>query len=175
MVGSAGFALASLPFAADAVGPRPVAVTYFVASIFFTSAAFEQLRACRLVTLEWWSSLIQLLGTLFFNISTFAGMAQDLSGPQVDLLVWSPDVFGSACFLISSALAVREARGHRIAERVSWENLIGSIAFGISAIAAYVIPNTSEALNASLASSFTLIGALLFFRAAQLLPRATPT
>ncbi len=175
MVGSAGFALASLPFAADALGTRPIAVAYFVSSIFFTAAAFEQLRACRLVSLEWWGSLIQLLGTLFFNISTFSGMSEKLSSPGIDLLVWSPDVFGSICFLVSSALAVREARGHRIAERASWENMIGSVAFGVSAIAAYVIPNTNEAVNASLASSFTLIGALLFFRAAQLLPRATPS
>lgn len=110
MVGSAGFALASLPFAADLAGARAVGVTYFV---------------------------------------------------------------GSIAFLASSALAVKEARGHRVAERVSWENMIGSIAFGVSAVAAYVVPDTYEALNASAATSFTLIGALLFFRAAQLLPRAT--
>lgn len=173
MVGSAGFALASLPFAADLAGTRVVSVTYFVSSIFFTSAASEQLRACHLGTLEWWSALIQLLGTLFFNVSTFYGLAENLSGPQTDLLVWSPDVFGSIAFLVSSALAVKEARGHRIAERVSWENMIGSVAFGVSAVAAYVIPDTSEALNASAATSFTLVGALLFFRAAQLLPRAS--
>src|SRR5207247_2472466 len=80
---------------------------------------------------------------------------------------------GSACFAVSSVLALPEARGHNIATRVAIENFAGSVAFGLSAIASYVVPNTDHAANAALATSGTLIGALLFYRAAQLLPRAT--
>jgi hypothetical protein len=40
MIGSACFAVASLP-AASSVSDRAVGLTYFVGSIFFTTAAFE--------------------------------------------------------------------------------------------------------------------------------------
>ena len=173
MIGSACFAIASLPFAAKLAHQGVVGVTYFVGSIFFTAAAFEQLRACRPGGLDWWASAVQFAGTIFFNVSTFNAMRHGLSGHETNLVVWAPDVFGSICFLVSSGLAVPEAKGNRVAARVAIENLVGSVAFGVSAIAAYIVPNTSEPLNAAAATSWTLIGAILFFRAAQLLPRAT--
>ena len=43
MIGSAGFALGSVSAYASAVGPTADAVTFFVSSIFFTSASFLQL------------------------------------------------------------------------------------------------------------------------------------
>ena len=173
MVGSACFAVASLPFAASLAHQGIVGVTYFTGSVFFTAAAFEQLRACGTLRLEFWASSIQFAGTVFFNVNTFDAMKQGLSGHHTDLLVWAPDAIGSACFLVSSVLALPEARGHNIATRVAIENFAGSVAFGLSAIASYVVPNTDHAANAALATSGTLIGALLFYRAAQLLPRAT--
>jgi hypothetical protein len=48
-------------------------------------------------------------------------------------------------------------------------NLVGSIAFGISAIAAYVVPDTNELVNAALATSMTLVGALCFLWSALIL------
>ena len=53
-------------------------------------------------------------------------------------------------------------------------NLIGSVAFGISAIAAYVVPDTKELLNAALATSMTLVGALCFLWAARILVKPPP-
>ena len=53
-------------------------------------------------------------------------------------------------------------------------NLIGSLAFGVSAIAAYVVPDTDELLNASLATSTTLLGALCFLWAARILVKPPP-
>ena len=44
-------------------------------------------------------------GTLFFNISTFEAMNDQLSASAADRLVWTPDVRGSICFLMSSVLA----------------------------------------------------------------------
>jgi hypothetical protein len=173
MVGSACFAVASLPFAASLAHQGIVGITYFTGSVFFTAAAFEQLRASEPDSLGWWASVVQFAGTIFFNVSTFAAMKQGLSGHQTNLLVWAPDTVGSIGFLVSSVLAVPEARGNNIATRVAIENLVGSVAFGISAIAAYIVPNTDQALNAAAATTWTLIGAILFFRAAQLLPRAT--
>ena len=64
MIGSACFALASLP-AASSASQRAVGVTYFVGSIFFTSAAFEQLRTAGGNAIELRAAVIQFLGTLF--------------------------------------------------------------------------------------------------------------
>ncbi len=52
--------------------------------------------------------------------------------------------------------------------------MIGSIFFMISAVAACVIPDTDEFVNASLANLGTLVGALYFFWAAWLLLRTQP-
>jgi hypothetical protein len=53
-------------------------------------------------------------------------------------------------------------------------NLIGSIAFAISAVAAYTVPDTNELLNAALATSTTLVGALCFLWAARILVKPPP-
>jgi hypothetical protein len=169
MVGSACFAVASLPAASELSVPA-VGITYFIGSIFFTTAAFEQLRTARGDWRETWSAGIQFAGTLFFNLSTFAGMANSLETGAKELLVWSPDAFGSVCFLASSAIAAVAAWAHPgVIRRSSVLNLVGSVAFGISAIAGFIVPDTDDLLDASLASSATLIGALCFFRAARLL------
>jgi hypothetical protein len=169
MIGSACFAVASLP-GASSVSERVVAVTYFVGSLFFTTAAFEQLRTARGEGTEVGAAAIQFAGTLFFNVTTFAGMAENLSSHQANLLVWSPDVFGSICFLVSSVLAEIAVWGPLVpARRSATLNLVGSIAFGVSAAAAYVVPDTDELLNAALATSTTLLGALCFFWAARVL------
>ncbi|HYA52866.1 MAG TPA: hypothetical protein VEG33_17055, partial [Streptosporangiaceae bacterium] len=47
--------------------------------------------------------------------------------------------------------------------------LIGSVAFGISAVAAYVNPVTGQVNNVQRASTQTLIGAVCFFIGALLL------
>src|SRR5256885_15964822 len=91
MVGSACFAIASLPFAASVAGTGADGITYFTGSVFFTAAAFEQLRACGPLRIEWWASAIQLAGTIFFNVNTFNAMLSGLSGHRTDLLVWAPD------------------------------------------------------------------------------------
>ena len=54
---------------------------------------------------------------------------------------------------------------------MAFVNLVGSIAFGFAAIAAYVVPDTGDLLDASLANSMTLIGAVCFFVAAWWLYR----
>ena len=121
------------------------------------------------------AAAIQFAGTLFFNVSTFAAMSDELSAKQADLLVWSPDAFGSACFLLSSVLAeLAVLRAPLQIRRSAILNLIGSVAFGVSAIAAYVVPDTDELLNASLATSTTLVGALCFLWAARILVKPPP-
>src|SRR5262245_21889449 len=79
MIGSACFALASLPAASD-LSDQAVGVTYFIGSIFFTTAAFEQLRVARGEGNEVWAAGVQFAGTLFFNATTFFSMDTHLSG-----------------------------------------------------------------------------------------------
>jgi hypothetical protein len=174
MIGSACFAVASLP-AASSLSDEAVGVVYFVGSIFFTTAAFEQLRVARGEGSQVWAAGVQFAGTISFNVTTFFGMYDHFSAHRSDLLVWSPDAFGSVCFLVSSVLAeLAVLHAVLVVRRSATLNLVGSVAFGVSAIAAFVIPDTDKLLNASLATSMTLVGALCFLWAARILVKPPP-
>ena len=80
------------------------------------------------------------------------------------------------CFLVASALAWFEAcHGWAAWRPRSWSwwitlaNLIGSIAFGLAAVAGYVDPVTGQVHNAAGANAGTLAGAVCFFIGALLL------
>jgi hypothetical protein len=179
------FALGSLCFAVAAIvsqwasAPRPaIGVTYFVGSIFFTAAACLQWRSTARDPrgTDWWASAIQLAGTLFFNVSTFAGMKHGFDARQSNLRVWTPDVFGSICFLVSSELAYAAVCGRWFCLRprsLSWRiaalNLVGSIAFGVSAVTSLIEPSTQEPVSAAIANAGTAVGALCFLAGALLL------
>jgi hypothetical protein len=194
MIGSALFALGSVPWYVDAVGVRTDAITYFAGSLFFTSAAFLQYReavdhvprpagaprpgfwvwAPR--DLGWLACAVQLAGTLWFNVSTGNALRENLSAAAADQRVWRPDALGSIAFLVASALACldvrragREAPGHQVAWWVATLNMTGSVAFGVSAVAAYIVPATGEVRDAELSNLGTLVGALCFLAGAALL------
>jgi hypothetical protein len=176
--GSVCFAVAS--FASQwASAPRPaIGVTFFVGSIFFTSASYLQLTATgagpwrgdRL------AAIVQLAGTLFFNVSTFAGMQHGFDARETDLRVWTPDAFGSVCFLVASELALAGVCNRWICWRRSsreWQiaalNMLGSVAFGVAAVTSLVEPSTSEPVSAAIANAGTTFGALCFLVGALLL------
>lgn len=174
IVGSACFALPSIPGVASLIGPAAAGITYFVGSIFFTSAATLQLVQSD-DPMDWWASAIQLVGTVWFNIDTFDAMRVGLDATQENLRVWTPDMIGSVCFLVSSYVAYwAVCNGAWCVRRddsdwwVSGANLLGSVFFMLSALAAYVLPATDDLLDASLANSGTLLGALCFLWAARL-------
>ena len=107
-------------------------------------------------------------------------MVTDLSAQAAHQHVWRPDAIGSVCFLVSSALAWYEVCHGWAAWRprsYSWWitllNLIGSIAFGISAVAGYINPVTGQVHNAGRADTQTLIGAVCFLDRCR--PAATRT
>ncbi len=119
---------------------------------------------------------MQLVGTLLFNVSTFAALITVLSVQQENRLVWAPDLFSSAAFLIASHLAWREIRGRGVKKRsgdpdwwIAILNYAGSALFAVSAIGAFVLPTTGELLNAVLVNSGTLLGALFFLVGSYLL------
>ena len=173
-VGSACFAVASFASQWGSVTRPGIGVTFFVGSIFFTSAALLLLLASRTHT-DRVASAIQFVGTLFFNVSTFAAMQDHLDAQQQDLRVWTPDVFGSICFLVSSWLAYTVVSRPSRDWNIGALNLLGSVFFGISAVAALVEPSTSEPVSAAIANAGTTAGAVCFFIGAVLLiPGGTP-
>jgi hypothetical protein len=124
----------------------------------------------------WLAAFIQFVGTVLFNVNTFDVLLPGLSWLQEDLLIWAPDALGSICFLVASGLALLEYGHGRPVWRpgdVSWWvvnlNMLGSIAFGISAIYAIVVPGTGELLDAGAVNAWTLAGAICFFLGAYLL------
>ena len=177
-IGSTCFLVGPFPGLVELVGSEIDGVVFFVGSLFFTSAAALQYVEGGLFgprRLDWWSNVIQLAGTVFFNVSTFDALQTGLDANEYDRLVWTPDARGSVCFLVSGCLAML-AVGKARATRDWWialVNLLGCVAFGISAVAAYVVPSTGDALDLAGANVFTSLGALCFLvGAVLLLPRA---
>jgi hypothetical protein len=197
------FAIGSLCFAVGGIASQwastspAIAVTFFVGSIFFTCAAIlqfsETVNVGRTVgsdrrhlrwrpasweprRIDWLAALVQLIGTVLFNISTFAAMNHNLGTHQMNRRVWAPDAFGSTAFLVSSELAFAEVCHRWVCLRrrsLSWWivalNLLGSIAFGASAIASLISPASGEPLSARIANAGTSVGGVCFLIGALLL------
>ncbi len=201
-IGSVFFALGSVPAYGNAMGILGDNLTYFIGSIFFTSAALMQYietvsaphkfggklkekieyMLFEPQRIDWWSTLIQSIGTLFFNFSTFAAMII-YTNLQSEVYVWGPDLYGSICFLIASYLAYSEA-GHSFFSFkikslpwwISFLNLLGSLAFGVSALGAFTPLSATQPSNPLMMMGGTFIGAVCFFIAALLLlPERTQT
>jgi hypothetical protein len=193
--GSLCFLVAPMPWFFDVVGAKTDALVFFIGSLLFTSAAalqwLETINADRgpgerrerftVVTFEprridWWSSGVQLVGTVFFNFTTFRALQTGTESSSYDELVWRPDALGSICFLISGYLAYVEVTVHLLARptrslesRIVTVNLLGCVAFGIAAVASYVVPSTDTMISSEATNLFTSIGALCFFIGAVLL------
>jgi hypothetical protein len=177
---------------------------YFLGSIPFTSAAYLQLYQSANVPafgspappspdrhrslfgwrprdIGWLSCALQFIGTLLFNLNTFDAMIPSLSWFQQDLAVWIPDLFGSILFLASGYLAFVEtchAHGAWKPESLSWWitliNLLGCAGFMIAALFAIILPGPGHPEMATLATAFTLQGAICFFLGSVLmLPEAS--
>ena len=196
-VGSLLFALGAVPAYVSAVGARWDAVTFFIGSLFFTSAGFLAYREAvdaapqepgaarrrffvfQPRRIDWWATAVQLAGTVFFNVSTGNAMRVDLTAQAANQHVWRPDAYGSVCFLAASALAWFEVchgwsawRPRSWAWWITLANLIGSVAFGVSAVAGYINPATGQLHNAERSNLGTLIGAVCFLAGALLLLNA---
>jgi hypothetical protein len=193
-IGSLLFALGAIPGYPSAVGAEWDNATFFIGSLFFTSAGFLTYREAvdaappalnpahrRFFTyqprrIDWWATGVQLVGTVFFNVSTGAATVADLSAQAAHQHVWRPDAIGSVCFLVASLLAWYEVchgwgawRPREWSWWITLVNLAGSVAFGVSAIAAYVNPLTGQVHNVARANTQTLIGAVCFLIGALLL------
>ncbi len=202
-IGSTCFTVGPLPAYESWVGPRWVGLTFFVGSIFFTSASYLcfveasnapdavvddpqrrhrgpfRLISWRPHSIDWWSTGVQLVGTVYFNVMTFLAMYDGWDTAQANRLVWRPDAIGSICFLVASYLAWAEvchSAGRLRLRDVSWWivvlNLLGSVFFGVSAVGAYTL-GSGELVNEWLDNAGTVAGGVCFFvAAAMLIPEA---
>lgn len=201
---SGGFGVGSTLFAAGALmstfGWSSANITYALGAVFFTAAATVQWRTAvrhdpahrrvgdiaerDFANPDWLSAVIQLIGTLYFNVMTIRALSISLANPaEFNHEVWRPDMYGSAAFLISSAIAlhpVARMRRHRLllhgrSRVIAWSNMAGSVFFGISAVANELIaPGTFN--DDFWTNEGTFLGALMFLLAAVLLwpPRRSP-
>jgi hypothetical protein len=185
VIGSVCFVVGPVPAYAEAVGARFDALTFFVGSLFFTVAGYlTLLQVVREAGHTWfgwmprslgyWAAAIQLVGTLYFNLTTFAGLL-DVPADLANRIVWRPDAIGSVCFLIASAIAFAEAghrwwswRPHERDWHITALNMWGSIFFGLSAIGAHYDPSGSIT-HVQLANGGTFLGALCFLAASLLM------
>jgi len=199
MVGSACFVLGSVPGYLQTVGGSVDGITFFVGSLFFTSASFGQLLQAQSPAMSevderrqrvrapvrvwawlphdrnWLAAVTQFPGTIFFNISTFAALAHNLSAAEQDQHVWRPDAYGSVLFLVASGFALLALdggalrwRGSSLPWRIAWVNMSGSVLFMVSALASYVLPSGGD-LADGIAVAGTLLGAAFFFWGAALM------
>lgn len=190
-VGSACFFVGALPWYVEWLGVVAANLTFFIGSIFFTLAGFIQLslsgrktphaRMNRADRADWWAAAIQFAGTLLFTISTGAALAAAIARPDAVGVGWRPDAWGSIAFLVSSTLAVVATKDRgRLWDpdartwHGTWLNLAGSVAFGASAVGAYVIPETGDFVSEFWANLGTALGAVCFFVAALLSRRTIP-
>jgi len=119
---------------------------------------------------------VQLAGTVMFNFDTLDATFGGLSWQQEDLLVWTPNMLGCVCFLIASYLAYAEV-SHGAASAaprsVSWwitvVNLLGSVAFQISALYGFVGPEPVDAGALFWSSFYTAAGGLCFLLGSYLM------
>lgn len=181
-IGAFLFGLGSVPPYFNSVSPETGATTFFVGSLFFTTAAYLQylLSINETSPVSHWpdrlhlhkgvlAAAVQLLGTLFFNLSTWAALDASREAGNVARVVWGPDALGSFAFLLSSAISILIVRGENVrVVREAVLNLAGSMAFAIAALASFISPSTGNPLNESSVNQWTLIGAALFFVAAVL-------
>ncbi len=115
--------------------------------------------------------MIQLAGTLLFNVNTIDAMITTFDVEETNRLVWSPDFFGCIAFLVASHLywwdtrRRRDGHGNEPRDSEWWSSLlnyIGSVFFMASALAAFTLPTTGEVVNITIVNSGTFIGAICF-------------
>jgi hypothetical protein len=179
-LGSLCFLVGPFPGYAQLVGAQADAITFFIGSILFTIGGGLQVWLAAPARQHpgagragWRTAVIQSVGTILFNVTTFRALDTLPSNPDYNRLVWRPDAFGSICFLVSGFIAYRASRRRGWlpirGERGWWEaavNLLGCIFFGISAIAGYLVPSTGSLLDLAAANWNTSAGAACFLACA---------
>ena len=183
MIGSSLFALSSIPWLQAQADTQVMNLMCFIGAWFFTSAGFIQWALSgdptvavnyapgKMFRANWLAAGTQSIGTVLFNVSTTSAITATTVTAQKHF-VWSPDAGGSVAFLVS---AVFVYMGYAHQRPLWWDpkqsgwwsthiNMLGCIAFGVSAVGAFIRPDGSSA-DSDLATWGTFIGAICFFLA----------
>jgi hypothetical protein len=119
--------------------------------------------------IAWLAAFVLFAGTIAFGINLLDSFLQGLTTQQENRLIWAPDMIGCILFLASGHLALVESgHPHRFRPRadlgwwVAALNQVGSVFFFVSGAAAFIRPETSEAINADIANWGTFAGAVCF-------------
>lgn len=189
MIGSALFAVGTALAIWNVADIHVTNLLCFVGAWFFTTAGLFQTilsgsptvqlpnTPVKVFRAEWLAAATQNLGTVLFNVSTTAALTATTVRAQ-EKYVWNPDAGGSVAFLVSAVFVLINYKH----QSQAWEptkpgwwsaqiNMIGCIAFGVSAVGAFMWPDGSVA-DGTLANWGTFIGAICFFLASLIaLPR----
>lgn len=186
MIGSALFAFGTAVSIWNWGDANVTNVLCFIGAWFFTAAGLMQTALSgdstvkvaygsgKMFRAAWLAAITQSIGTILFNVSTSAALTAKTVHDE-EKLVWNPDAGGSVAFLVSATFVyVAYYREHGSLWKPGgsdwWGahiNMLGCIAFGYSAVGAYVLSDGSAA-NAVIANWGTFVGAICFFLASAI-------
>lgn len=190
VIGGSLFSLGALLAQAHVGGPRLAAAVFMVGGVFFTTGGYASVLqvanapreaggVVRAPEWRWWSTepgrldwasaVALFVGTLYFGASLAVALVGDLTTAQLHRLVWTPEIVGCVLFLVSGHLALTEMHRDRPRGRradLGWwivvVNQVGSALFMAAGVAAFVRPETGDALAVGIANWATFTGAACF-------------
>lgn len=186
MVGGSLFAVGAAAAIGDFAGSGFTNWVCFIGAWFFTTAGLFQVTLSGDATIsgpagpaglagqgrafraEWLAAATQSFGTILFNVSTTTALTARSVAAEKHYM-WNPDAGGSVAFLISAVLVYvafyRSEHTLWAPRDAGWwsahVNMLGCIAFGVSAVGAFVM-NDGSSRNAGVANWATFIGAICF-------------
>ena len=182
-IGGSLFAMGAALAELGTADPTAPACVYFAGGLFFNTGGYVSvLQAINPPGREgwrWWaweperaawvSAAVLFAGTLVFGVNLLDSFLQGLTAKQQNRLIWAPDMVGCALFLVSGHIALAQICRKRVCwkpRQVDWWiaalNQVGSYLFLVSALAAFVNPETSSVVNEAVANWGTFAGALCF-------------
>ncbi len=182
-VGGSLFALGAAVAELGSADPTAPACIFFAGGLFFTTGGYvsvlQVINPPERERWRWWawepdrvawvSAAVLFAGTLVFGVNLVDSFLEGLTVKQQNRLIWAPDMVGCTLFLVSGHLALSMVCRRRVCwmpRRLDWWiaalNQVGSYLFLVSALAAFVNPETSSAVNEAVANWGTFGGALCF-------------
>jgi len=190
VIGGSLFSLGALLAQAHVGGPRLAAAVFMVGGVFFTTGGYASVLqvanapreadgVVRAPAWRWWSTepgrldwgsaVALFVGTLYFGASLLVALLGDLTTAQLHRDVWTPEIIGCVLFLVSGHLALTEMHRDRppgARADLGWwiviVNQVGSALFMAAGVAAFVRPETGDALAVGIANWATFSGAACF-------------
>ena len=182
-VGGSLFALGAALAELGSADPTASACIYFAGGLFFNTGGYvsvlQVINRPEREDWRWWaweperadwvSAAVLFAGTLVFGVNLADSFLQGLTAQQQNRLIWAPDMVGCVLFLVSGHVALAQICRRRVCwkpRRRDWWiaalNQVGSYLFLVSALAAFVNPETSSLVNEAVANWGTFAGALCF-------------